>query len=164
MYKDKYVYAMIHPGVNCGYIDVYTADKKIKMSDLRKDYFQEIQTMSYTNTEYNVQGAGCAVGPKELGNGVYTLQFDFSDDVKDVVGEVSTADITKLNISNYIDVYIIFPDWETKRLELYRNRKLKAVFNGTEKSCSRYIHAFVYDVQSDKFYLDKLNKAELTTY
>lgn len=136
------------------YADLYACEKLPPIKELRKDYWQNIQMMQYN------EGAGiygirnCMVVPDRNDDGVEIFKcVDHEIDTnRDLVMMYFEDGECKVNLRGDIDLYLIFPDWETKNLTIHVDNKEKIKIVGTEQYCQRYIAAFCLDTKSGKVY------------
>ena len=136
------------------YADLYVCEKLPPIKELRKDYWQNIQMMQYGAGAATYGIENCMVVPDRDDDGVEIFKCVDSktDTNRDLVMTYFEDDECKVNLRGDIDLYLIFPDWDTKNLTIHVDNKEKIRIVGTEKCCERYIAAFCLDPKSGKVY------------
>jgi len=139
----------------CGsYADLYACETLPSITELRKDYWQNIQLMPYDERASVYGMRNCMMVSERDDYGVERFKcVDHEVDTNRTLVIMSCEDgECQVNLRGDIDLYLIFPDWETKNLTIHIGGKEKIRIVGTEQRCERYIAAFCLDPKSGKVY------------
>ena len=135
----------------CTFANMYVFDKVPPIAELRKDYWQEIQTMSrYGKFSCSEQPLDSHIAE----DGVTWIRTVNRQDgpIRSIVASCCENNEATVNLNSFIGMFIVFPDWDTRDMTIMVDGVTKLKIHGDAKVCSRYISAFCYDVQNNKLY------------
>lgn len=135
----------------CTFADMYVFDKVPPITELKKDYWQEIQMMSrggeFSCSEQSLDSSLADDGVVWIG-GVDSE----GGSVRSLVASCCENGEATVNLRSSIRMFLVFPDWNTRDMTVMVDGVNKIKIHNDIKERSRYIPAFCYDVQKNKLY------------
>lgn len=136
-----------------GFGNYFLSKEDIPLSVLRKDYFQEIDTLTYKG-KYGLIGEN--LSPKEKGDNCCVFPDWKDNDVKIV--EIIKPEYREIIIPSGYKYAIIHPSWKTKivcvNIHYLTGKNRKFIFSSNTELMSRYIPVIVVSSIDDYVCID----------